>query len=143
MTASDDSRTTFAEFPNAAISHAMNYGAEAVRALTDCQGKYASFVSMRIKEDMALPTRLAECKSPMDVIDVWANFYRKAMEDYTAHARNMTALGQQALEETVREAEVEATEVVEATARAIEQTTGFKAVTPMKPPAGNGKAKVA
>jgi hypothetical protein len=142
MTATDDSRTTSAEFPHAAISHAMNYGAEAMRALTDCQGKYASFVSKRISEDMAMPARLAECKSPMDVIDVWADFYRKALEDYTTHARSMTALGQQALEDTVREAEVEAAEIAEATSKAIEQTTGVKGVMSLKPE-GNGKAKVA
>ncbi len=142
MTATDDSRTMSAEFPHAAISHAMNYGAEAMRALTHCQGRYASFVSKRIDEDIAMPARLAECKSPMEVIDVWADFYRKALEDYTAHARSMTALGQQALEDTVREAEVEAAEIAEATGKAIEQTTGIKAVTPLKAES-NGKAKVA
>jgi len=128
MTATDDSRTTSAEFPQAAISHAMNYGAEAMRALTDCQGRYASFVSKRIKEDMAMPARLAECKSPMEVIDVWADFYRTAMEQYADHARSMTQLGQQALEDTVREAEVEAAEIAEATGAAIEKATGIKAV---------------
>lgn len=132
MTATDDSRTMSAEFPHAAISHAMNYGAEAMRALTDCQGKYASFVSKRIKEDMAMPTRLAECKSPMEVIDVWADFYRTAMEQYADHTRSMTVLGQQALEDTVRQAEVEAAGIAEATGEAIEKTTGIKTVSDNK-----------
>ncbi|MEE4235541.1 MAG: phasin family protein, partial [Anderseniella sp.] len=133
MTASSDSRRTPTELPQATITHAMKYGAEAMRALTDCQGKYASFVSKRLTEDMAMPARLAECKSPMEVIEVWTDFYSKALEDYTAHARNMTALGQQALEDTVREAEVEAAEIAEATGAAIEKVTGVKAVSPLKP----------
>lgn len=142
MTASSDGQTASTELPQAAITHAMNYGAEAMRALTGCQSKYASFVSKRLAEDMAMPAKLVECKSPMDVIDVWADFYRKALEDYTAHARSMTALGQQALEDTVREAEVEAAEIAEATGAAIEKATGVKAVTPVKSE-GNGEAKVA
>jgi hypothetical protein len=47
--------------------------------LSECQGKYAAFVSKRLAEDFAMPSRLAECKSPMEVIDVWAGFYRTAM----------------------------------------------------------------
>jgi hypothetical protein len=79
-----------------------------MRALAECQGKYAAFVSKRLAEDFAMPSRLAECRSPMEVIDVWAGFYRTAMEHYAGHARTMTELGQQALEDTVREAELEA-----------------------------------
>jgi len=132
MTATDDSRTMSADIPNAAISHAMNYSAEAVRALTDCQGKYASFVSKRIREDMAMPTRLAECKSPMEVIDVWADFYRTAMEQYADHARNMTQIGQEVIEEAVRETEVEAAEAAAAVSKTLEHATGVKAVSDTK-----------
>lgn len=132
MTATDDSRTMSAEFPHAAISHAMNYGAEAMRALTECQGKYASFVSKRISEDMAMPTRLAECKSPMEVIDVWADFYRTAMEHYADHARCMTQLGQESLEEAVRETEVEASEAAAAVSKTLQEATGVKAVSDNK-----------
>jgi hypothetical protein len=109
MTATDDNRTMSAEFPHAAISHAMNYGAEAMRALTHCQGK-----------------------SPMEVIDVWAEFYRRALEDYAAHARSLTLLGQEALEEAVRETEVEAAEAAAAISKSVEEATGIKAVADSK-----------
>ena len=132
MTATDKSRTMSAEFPHAAVSHAMNYGAEAMRALTHCQGKYASFVSKRIDEDIAMPARLAECKSPMEVIDVWAEFYRRALEDYAAHARSLTLLGQEALEEAVRETETEAVEAAAAISKSVQEATGIKAVADSK-----------
>jgi hypothetical protein len=130
MTATDNSHSSNATF-TPALTHTMNYSTDAMRALAECQGKYAAFVSKRLAEDFAMPSRLAECRSPMEVIDVWAGFYRTAMEHYAGHARTMTELGQQALEDTVREAELEAADIVDAAASAI------KAVEP----AGDAAAK--
>ena len=110
-----------------AMSHALNYSADAVRALTQCQSKYAAFVSDRLAEDIAMPSRLAECKSPMEVIDVWADFYRTAMDQYATHAKNMTERGQQAMEEAVLEVELEVedlAETAERTLKAVEGKTG-------------------
>ena len=130
MTATETSQSSSA-IPVPGLSHTMNYSADAMRALAECHGKYAAFVSKRLAEDFAMPSRLAECRSPMEVIDVWAGFYRTAMEHYAGHARSMTELGQQALEDTVREAELEAADMADAAASAI------KAVEP----AGDAGAK--
>ncbi len=129
--AAANSVATFAA-PENAVEHAIHYSSQAMRALTECQGKYASFVSKRISEDMAMPGRLAGCKSPMEVIDVWADFYRTAMEQYADHARSMTQLGQEAIEEVVRETEVEAAEAAAAVSKTLEETTGVKAVSDNK-----------
>jgi len=66
-----------------------------------------------------MPSRLAECKSPMEVIDVWADFYSTAMGQYADQIRTMTELGQKVVEDTVREAELEVSDMAEAAGQAI------------------------
>jgi hypothetical protein len=102
-----------------AMTHTMQYSTQAMRMLSDCQGKYAAFVSKRLSEDLAMPSRLAECKSPMEVIDVWADFYSTAMGQYADQVRTMTELGQKAVEDTVREAELEVSDMAKAAGEAI------------------------
>lgn len=101
------------------VEFATPYSNEAMKALSNCQGQYADFVSKRLAEDFAMPQRLADCKTPMEVIDVWASFYTKAMEDYAGHARRMTLVGNDAMEDLVHEAEIEAEQIVEATGQLV------------------------
>lgn len=101
------------------IDFAARYGADAVRALGECQGKYASFINKRLSEDFALPQKLADCKSPMEIMDVWSNFYSTALGHYMDHAKQMTEAGSEAVEEFVRDAEEDAEEIAEATGKAL------------------------
>jgi len=108
-----------AELPRTAMDFAGRYSAEAVKTLSNCQGKYAAFVNQRLSEDMAMPERLSGCTTPMEIMDVWADFYATAMSNYMDHARSLTETGAQVVEEFVREVEVEAEEIAETTSKAI------------------------
>ena len=105
------------ELPKTAMDFAGRYSADAVKTLSNCQGKYAAFINQRLSEDFAMPQRLSGCKTPMEVMDVWADFYSTAMGNYTDHARDLTETGTEAAEDFVREVEVEAEELAETTSK--------------------------
>ncbi len=106
------------ELPGTAMDFAGRYSAEAIKTLSNCQGRYAAFINQRLSEDFAMPQRLSGCKTPMEIMDVWADFYSTAMGHYMDHARNLTDSGTEAVEEFVREVEVEAEELAETTSKA-------------------------
>ena len=108
--------------PQGSIDHAMKYGQDAVKALSECQGRYASFVTTRLAEDLAMPSRLAECRTPMEVIEVWASFYSTATQQYADHLREMTDMGQKMVTETVEEVAAETEEALEAAGEAATST---------------------
>jgi len=107
------------ELPKTAMDFAGRYSAEAIRTLSNCQGKYAAFINQRLSEDFAMPQRLSECKTPMEIMDVWADFYSTAMGHYTQHARTLTETGTEVVEEFVREVEVEAEEMAETASKVL------------------------
>ena len=107
------------ELPTTALDFAGRYSAEAIKTLSNCQGKYAAFINQRLSEDFAMPQRLSGCKTPMEVMDVWADFYSTAMSHYMDHARNLTETGTEAVEEFVREVEVEAEEIAQSTSKVL------------------------
>ena len=99
------------------LDFANRYSAEAMKALGECQGKYVAFISKRLSEDFAIPQRLTDCKTLMEVMDVWSDFYSTALSHYMDHARCMTEAGTEAVEDMVREVETEAEEIAEATGK--------------------------
>jgi hypothetical protein len=105
------------------IDFASRYGTEAMRTLSECQGKYAAFINNRLSEDFAMPQRLADCKTPMEIMDVWSDFYSTAMGHYMDHAKQLTEAGTEAVEEFVREAEEEAEEIAEATGKVLKSVS--------------------
>ena len=40
--------------------------------------EWTSFVNRRLKEDLAVPQQLAECKTPQDLFQVYAQFFQNA-----------------------------------------------------------------
>ena len=107
------------ELHRTAMDFAGRYSADAIKTLSNCQGKYAAFMKQRLSEDFAMPQRLSDCKTPMEIMDVWADFYSTAMSNYMDHARNLAETGTEAVEEFVREVEVEAEEMAETTSKVL------------------------
>lgn len=107
------------ELPKTAVDYAGRYSAEAIKTLSNCQGKYAAFINKRLGEDFAMPQRLSDCKTPMEIMDVWADFYSTAMGHYMDHARSLTETGTEAVEEFVREVEEEAEELADTTSKVL------------------------
>src|SRR5215470_15355135 len=60
--------------------------------------EWTSFVNQRLKEDLAMPQQLAECKSLQDLYRVYAQFFQNACSQYQSGLEQMTKLSQNALQ---------------------------------------------
>jgi hypothetical protein len=56
--------------------------------------EWASFVNQRLKEDLAMPQQLAECKNLQDLYDVYTQFFQNACSQYQSGLEQMTKLSQ-------------------------------------------------
>jgi len=56
--------------------------------------EWASFVNRRLKEDLAVPQQLAECKNLQDLYRVYAQFFQNARSQYQSGLEQMTKLSQ-------------------------------------------------
>ena len=61
--------------------------------VTTLSTEWMAFVQRRVKEDFALPQHLVTCKAPGEVVQTYADFFRKAMEDYQRQFEEMARLG--------------------------------------------------
>src|SRR5262245_12377413 len=66
--------------------------AEAFEAFGTIAREWQDFVGRRLKEDVALVERLARCSRPDHVLSTYADFWRKAGEDYGKEITTMTDL---------------------------------------------------
>ena len=62
--------------------------------------EWASFVNRRLKEDLAVPQQLAQCKTIQDMYQVYAQFFQNACSQYQSGLEQMTRLGQSLAEST-------------------------------------------
>jgi hypothetical protein len=54
--------------------------------------EWATLVNRRLKEDFAVPQQLAECRTPQDFFQVYAQFFQNACAQYQAGLEQMTKL---------------------------------------------------
>jgi Phasin protein len=64
--------------------------------------EWASFLNRRLKEDLAVPQQLAECRTPQDLYRVYAQFFQNACSQYQSGLEQMTKLGQSITENALR-----------------------------------------
>jgi len=64
--------------------------------------EWASFVNRRLKEDLAMPQQLAECKSLQDLYRVYSQFIQNACSQYQSSLAQMTKLSQSITETALR-----------------------------------------
>lgn len=62
------------------------------RTMMACNDELMTFGRNRLKEDMDMPQKLAECKTPQDVMGVYVNFYQEAVKQYTHEASSLTKI---------------------------------------------------
>jgi hypothetical protein len=55
--------------------------------------EWASFVNRRLKEDLAMPQQLAECRTIQDLYRVYAQFFQNACTHYQSELEEMAKLG--------------------------------------------------
>ena len=74
------------------------------RAWSEIMSEGARFLSKRLQEDLETQKALLACRTPADVVQVQTEFFRKAMEQYTAETQRMFEIMTGAIEEAVKEA---------------------------------------
>ena len=63
---------------------------------------WIAFVNRRLKEDLAMPKQLAECRTMQDMYSVYADFFQTAVTDYQSEFEQMSKLGKSIAEETTQ-----------------------------------------
>ncbi|APZ52037.1 phasin family protein [Salipiger abyssi] len=63
-------------------------------AWLDYGDEMQSFYADRIREDVATQHQLLHCKSPVEMLQIQAGFFRKAVADYRMHAGRVSELTQ-------------------------------------------------
>jgi len=71
-------------------------------SLAAANREWASFLNRRLKEDLAVPQQLAECRSPQDFYRVYAQFLQNACSHYQAGLEQMTKLSQSITENALQ-----------------------------------------
>jgi Phasin protein len=64
--------------------------------------EWASFINQRLKEDLAMPRQLAECKNLQDLYRVYAQFFQNACSQYQSGLEQMMKLSQSITETAVQ-----------------------------------------
>jgi Phasin protein len=56
--------------------------------------EWTSFVNQRLKEDLAMPQQIADCKSLQDLYRVYTQFFQNACSQYQSGLEQLTKLSQ-------------------------------------------------
>ena len=64
--------------------------------------EWTSFVNRRLKEDLAVPQQLAECRTPQDLFRVYAQFFQNACSQYQSGLEQMTRFSQSITENAMQ-----------------------------------------
>ena len=56
--------------------------------------EWASFINRRLKEDLAMPQQLSECRTLQDLYRVYTQFFQNACSQYQSGLGEMTKLSQ-------------------------------------------------
>jgi hypothetical protein len=63
-------------------------------SIAAANSEWASFVNRRLKEDLAMPQQLAECRTMQDLFRVYTQFFQNACSQYQLGLGEMTKLSQ-------------------------------------------------
>jgi hypothetical protein len=75
--------------PGFDLNAATSQAAAPLKAIARCQLEVLGFVNRRAQAYMQVPARLAQCRTPQDVLDEQIAFWRTAGEQYNEGARRM------------------------------------------------------
>jgi len=62
--------------------------------MTACQKEWYGFIQSRWIENLAMPKRLSRCQSPMDVQQVYADYWRRTLEQYSGEFQHLGEIAQ-------------------------------------------------
>lgn len=81
-----------AEFVTPAMSAASTFNNRLLRSLTAYQSDWLSFVSRRMRENLEVPTRLANCHTFPELQKVYLDYWKTAAEQYSVEVEHLSQL---------------------------------------------------
>lgn len=87
-----------------ALASAMTAGHPAARMCLDIMAESTRFMSERLQNDLETQQALLRCQSPVDLVKVQSDFFRKAMEQYGFEAQRIFDIMTEATGDTVKDA---------------------------------------
>ena len=102
------------EMQRPALAAMAQLNTQFYQSLAAVNKEWAAFVSRRLKEDLAVPQQLAECKTAQDVYRVYAEFFQNACSQYQSGLEQMTRLGKSIAENTIHSLQQHTNEAVRA-----------------------------
>lgn len=79
------------------LKNATSWNSNMGSLFTEFSAEYWDFVLRRGMEDVALPSRLMSCKSPVECMQVYQAFFEKASRDYQDEFAAFSRIGKKIL----------------------------------------------
>ena len=91
----------------------MELNRPALQAMAQMNGKvydgiatlnknWVAFLNQRLKEDLAVPQRLAACRTVQEMCGVYAGFFQNACAQYQSELEQMTKLSKSLADDTIQ-----------------------------------------
>jgi hypothetical protein len=84
---------TIMEMQRPALTAMAEANTKLYESIAAANREWALFVNRRLKEDLAVPQQIAECKNLPDLYRVYAQFFQNACSQYQSGLEQMTKLG--------------------------------------------------
>jgi hypothetical protein len=82
-----------AEVWGATLAGAAKWNGKMCEGMAMLGSEWLDFVNRRLKEDLGLPQRVCACRSPVEVRDTYASFWRQTVDDYQKEFALLSRLG--------------------------------------------------
>jgi hypothetical protein len=80
------------ELWGSALAGTLKWNGQMYEAMATLSCEWLDFVNRRMKEDLRLPQRVCACRSPEELRDTYAGFWRQAADDYQKEFARMSQL---------------------------------------------------
>ncbi|KAB2911940.1 MAG: phasin family protein [Hyphomicrobiaceae bacterium] len=91
----------FMEFNRPALAAMAQVNGKVYDGISAMNKNWVAFVNRRLKEDLAMPKHLADCKTVQDMYGVYAEFFQTAYADYQHELEQITKLGKSLADDTL------------------------------------------
>jgi len=104
----------FMDMNRPALTAMANMNGKVYDGISALNKSWVAFVNRRLKEDLAMPRQLAECKTVQDMYGVYREFFQTAFTDYQAEFEQMAKLGKSLAEDAAEAVQAGAEEAARA-----------------------------
>jgi hypothetical protein len=83
-----------------AFAAVAEFNSKLLEGATRLNAEWAEFIGRRFQEDLAVPQRLAACKSPQEAQDVCIDYWKTAFAQYQDEIGRLTKMSQSLAQQT-------------------------------------------